>query len=719
MVDFKARRHRLELPSTPNSDDPAVLKRAMDQMKKLVQDEFNRLATDFYDFKKITYDAAIIPLRGVANIAITKDQYSMNATWENPDGDEITPTHVRVRILEISPNSWAEYTYPINSWEFNGLTPGTQYTFQVQLIARFEATDTFISTTRNCPSVPVLRTAESEIKAKVFTTDDGVGPPTDGGTNDTNITFTFPNTQGTPGAVDGDDCWWEYKFQYRASCAWVDSGAGGAEVDGDVGDVVIDTDDAPFTTYPNAIFRLAYREICDGAPEAWVYGSPFMAVDYSDPDCLGLPKSDSYSETVPVDYTTASLFALPSVCQDDGTNLKIVDALTDTEFFPQEPGFKCIEYIDGEWTIIGDSTDDPSISPTNNTLLLAGNLAAITTLGDESDFTIAFDVRLADDALYASGARGTYPLLKVGNKIAYTVTMTGATYIINLSVPRDGGGSYFFQTPALDVGSWYEIYYSHDTSEADGRKLYVDGILVAQSANAIANDFDGIDDTLMISTFNDMQIRKIYGWSELVVPFDFGSGLRIVAISSALSSGSTAAMPFIPGGVQPGDYAIVVRQQPSGSLGSPTVIGSGATPIVAMRNIPAHAVHLFDVTTGDTGFDFSGSSCVSYVVVIRGAHPTVPYTSFSSGSNSATGIDQTATVDGSLNVQVGTFGSSGLPNPSGDGFDVELNVDTAIPATLSGSVAARDVDVADGALGAGMSYAKTMVTTAIVFQPAP
>lgn len=106
----------------PNTDDPAVLKRALDQMKRLVQDEFNRLSTDFYDFKKATYDAGIIPLRAVSNIAVTFDEYSMTATWELPDGDEITPTIVRVRILEISPNTWAEYSYPKTSWSFSGLT---------------------------------------------------------------------------------------------------------------------------------------------------------------------------------------------------------------------------------------------------------------------------------------------------------------------------------------------------------------------------------------------------------------------------------------------------------------------------------------------------------------------------------------------------------------------------------------------------------------------
>lgn len=483
----------------------------MDQMKRLVQDEFNRLATDFYDFKKTTFDAGIIPLRGVSNIAVTKDQYGMSATWELPDGDEITPTHVRVRILEISPNSWSLYTYPKTSWEFNGLTPGTQYTLQIQLVATFEATDTFVSTTRNCPSVPVLRTAESDIKAKVFTTDDGVGPPTDGITNDTTINFNFPNTQGTPGTVGGGDCWWEYKIQYRAACAWVDTGAGGAEVDGNVGDVTMDTASAPFSTYPNALFRLAYREICNSVPQAWVYAEPFMAVDFADADCLGIVKSASLSETP---FDTADLFAIPGVCQADGTWMQIVDVLTDTELFPQEPGFKCVEYIDDEWTLIADSTDDYAVSNVIYTGLLAGQLAAIGNLNAESDFTLYFEINVADNALALRGGTGAYTIIELGGKIKVQLIENTSEYSLQITVPRDGGGAYVFRADDLVYGDWVSFYYVHDVSEPDGRILYVNTLEVARSSNAIANDFDGITSDVTISTVNDMQIRAIYGWAQ-------------------------------------------------------------------------------------------------------------------------------------------------------------------------------------------------------------
>jgi hypothetical protein len=511
MTEFKARRHRLELPPMPNTDDPAVLKRAMDQMKRLVQDEFNRLSTDFYDFKKATFEAAVLPLRGVANIAITRTEYSMSATWELPDGQDITPTHVRVRILEISPNDFAEYTYPLNSWSFSGLVPGTQYTLQIQLVARFETTDSFVSTTRNCPSVPVLRTAESDIKAKVFTTPTGVGPPTDNGTNDDQVIFTFPDTDGTPGTAGGADCYWGYKFQYRTACAWADTAVSEVEVDGDVGNVTIDTGNAPFSTYPNTLFRLAYREICNGVPQDWVYGEPFMAVDYSDADCLGIAKSASLTETP---YSTATVFALPSVCQDDGTWLQVVNALDDTEF-TQGTGLSCIEYIDNEWTLIGKDTALAGAGPRWQPMI-SGPVAAIAAFNDQQDFSLSFDVKFPN-AFDTSGAPATsYPIIEVGDKIRVYFIGRAADYDLMVSIPRDGGGAYTFRAEGLAYAVYQSIFYTQDVSEADGRALWVNGIEVKRSAGAIDNDFNGITDDVRINTLDEMNIRKIYFWDSVV-----------------------------------------------------------------------------------------------------------------------------------------------------------------------------------------------------------
>lgn len=509
MVDFKARRHRLELPPMPNTDDPVALKRAMDQMKRLVQDEFNRLSTDFYDFKKATYEAAVLPLPNVSNIQAAPTQYSVSATWENPDASDIVPTHVRVRINQISPNTWAEYTWPKSDWSFSGLEPGTQYTLEIQLVARFEATDTFVSTTRNCPSVPVLRTAESTIVKKVFTTDEGVGPPADNGTNDTNIVFNFPDTDGTPGSVGGSDCWWGYVFQYRTACAWADTAVSEAFAAGNVGDVTIDTGAVPFTTYPDTLFRLKYREICNGVAQDWQFGEPFLAVDYSLPD-LGIADSTSLG-TAP--YSNADLFALPSAGQVDGDNATIIDELTAAEFLPLEPGFKCMEYIDGEWTLIADDTADTAIATSVYQALITGQITDVAALHDDSDFSFCFTINVPDNALYARGGLAPYSILNIGDRIRARITQLATTYILDVQVPRNGGGAYIFQSGPLSYAETNEIFYTQDTSEPTGRILYVNGTQVAASTNAIASAFDGISDAVRVYCVNDMTIKKIYGWN--------------------------------------------------------------------------------------------------------------------------------------------------------------------------------------------------------------
>ena len=78
MPEFTARRHRLNIPTAPTTDDPAVLKKYMAEMRQLMMDEFNRLGDDYYNFKKTTYEAGIIPLKQVNNLAVTYERTGVN-----------------------------------------------------------------------------------------------------------------------------------------------------------------------------------------------------------------------------------------------------------------------------------------------------------------------------------------------------------------------------------------------------------------------------------------------------------------------------------------------------------------------------------------------------------------------------------------------------------------------------------------------------------------
>ena len=511
MTEFTARRHRLNIPSSSGSDDPAVLKKEMSTMRQLMMDEFNRMADDFYLFKKTTFESGVLPLKQVNNLAVTFDEYSVNAVWENPQQDTLTPTHVRVRILEISPNDWAEYSYPKDSWEFNGLSAGTQYTLQVQLIGRYEATDTFVSTTRNCPSVPVLRIAESAIKAKVFTTDDGVGAPTDPGLTDPEIEFPFPDPPDTGGTVGSSGCWWEYGYQNFSigTFSWADIGSL-TEFSGLVSSVVTDTSAAPFSSFTDGVFRMKYRSVCNGVDGDWVYTPSFTLADAT--ACGPSTASVSAGQTP---YSTADLYAIPVPCFGVGEWLFAKDSVSDTEVVNHFPAYSGLGRVDDEWTYFGADT---SGEVTGYGQLATATLPLIAELNDTSDFTISHDFYFEAQYLNSPGGQPiTYPVLVLGNKIKISVIHVSASvYSLIVVVPRDGGGQYSFRADNLSYQTWTNLYYVHDTSEADGRILYINGVEVDRSANAIENDFDGIDGTFKLYGFPEVRYRKMYGWKSAI-----------------------------------------------------------------------------------------------------------------------------------------------------------------------------------------------------------
>lgn len=485
----------------------------MEKRDRLVMDQFNRLADDFYNFKKATYEAAVIPLKGVSMIELTIGEFSISATWENPQQDTVTPTHVRVRVQEISPDDWAEYTYPINSWSFAGLLPDTQYTLQIQLVARFESTDTFVSTTRNCPSVQVLRTAESPIKTKIFTTLDGVGPPTDAGIDDFTVDFTFPTPPGA-GTVGSSGCWWEYQFQQfdegtpaLYDSTWVDLGSP-VEVDGNIGDVQVDLSAAPFTAYQ--LFRMKYREVCNGVDGPWIYGDGFSGMNVNIP-CGDLTQSDSASLAP---YDSADWFDIVP-CQNPGSPLGQKDSISGNLYVKQAPGYRGYSRTtDGEWTVYAENTADPAISNRVHVPLLTNNMTQIGALHSTSNFSFAVDVYMPtlDDSWLPTPRN----LLVLGNKIFLIVVHRQIEYDVFVQIPRDGGGVYTLRANGLQPSTWNSILYSHDATDPNGRILYVNNVEVDRSSGSADLDLDEIDTTFQLNTFAFQATRKVYGWRRAI-----------------------------------------------------------------------------------------------------------------------------------------------------------------------------------------------------------
>jgi len=164
------------------------------------------------------------------------------------------------------------------------------------------------------------------IKSKVFTTLPGVGPPVDAEIDTTTVDFTFPDPpDGTPGAVGSAFCWWEYGFQvFEGSTGngYVDIGSL-TEVAGDVGDVTIDLNGLPFSSYESGSFRMRYREVCNGVDGAWLYGDAFMKYDL-DVLCGGLTQSESAAD---LPYSNADMFSIVP-CMNTGHWLKQRDGVS-------------------------------------------------------------------------------------------------------------------------------------------------------------------------------------------------------------------------------------------------------------------------------------------------------------------------------------------------------------------------------------------------------
>lgn len=199
--------------------------------------------------------------------------------------------------------------------------------------------------------------------------------------------------------------------------------------------------------------------------------------------------------------------------------------------------------------------------------------------------------------------------------------------------------------------------------------------------------------------------------ARLLVPAAGGgpSGLYVLHASSMFNA-TSVTFPDL-GGFQEGDVAILMRFN-ANSL-TPTVSGSGASAAVVTVNQAYLALHTFKLAPGDTGLTWGAVRYGAYAIV-RGCDPTTPVSSSAAAGNSASGLDQTAPRDGSMNVQIGTFGSAGSSNPSGQSFVVDINETLG---SFSASFCHRIVNVADGALGAGVTYEKIVVPSRIMLQP--
>lgn len=498
------RRYRLELPAAPKTDDPAKIQQYLSDIRRLTMDEFNRLSGDFFDFRQEVIDSSTIPLASVAAIAVDPSTFSATFTWENPAQTQGVPTHVRVRIAEFG-DTWAEYTYPITTWTAYGLNPSTEYTFQIQLVRRASSTVSFVSALRNCPSIPVQVESLSDIRSRSFTTDGGLGPPTDDGGGGS--VFPIPDPPGgTGGPVGGTGCWWEWQIQVvnLTTGLWDDTTYSGTAA-GNIGNIAFDIS----VLDPLRVYRMKYREVCNGVPGPWQYGGPFTGgADWAD-NCGGLDVSDS---RFVAPYDDADLWVIPYMCFVEGEGLFIREYLSGVEIIPGM-GYR-IGYTDaeGEVLLFADEWADSPVAR----LVGSTYLPSLVGLDNSDDFSIAVELKFPDFPVPPVGGFGTENIINIGDgRLQFNITYNNnGNWGVQFIAVREIGGTMILNSPLTLTGGtadWTNIKVSVDQ---DGYKVMsIDDAVVATDATNEEIRLDGMTGAMQIKGMSDMRIRKFYGWN--------------------------------------------------------------------------------------------------------------------------------------------------------------------------------------------------------------
>ncbi len=557
------RRHRLELPAAPKTDDPTAIQKYLADIRRLTMDEFNRLAGDYYDFREEVIASATIPLASVASISVTTTPYTATFTWENPVQPQGLPSHVRFRIAEFG-DTWAEYTYPQLSWTAYGLNPNTQYTFQMQLVRRSESTISFVSALRNCPSIPVQVESLSEIRSRSFTTDPGLGPPTNPG--DGTSVFPIPDTDN-PGPVGGPGCWWEWQIQIanQTTGEWEDTIYAGSAA-GNIGNIVFDIS----ILDPDREYRFKYREVCNGTPGPWLYGEPFTG----GPDwlnaCGGNDPSSSY---LGEPFASADLFAIPYGCSTEGEGWEVRDYVSGAPMV-QGNGFSHLfRTTAGEWVMKAETWTDAFTTK----LMGSFSLPLIQTLDNASDFSINFELQMISLPNDPPGGFGTGPVLSIGGRIVFSVTYSeNDEWGVTVTIPREVGGNMVLTSPIENPAGFFDGVPIRFISDADGNKiLIVDGSIVASDGSGQELRLDGMTDALQISGYSQVNVSKVYGWAR-ALPFQDTALIGGLGIDN--SEGEEIADGLIVADVGTLVLLVAAIESTSSSVGPvPSTIMTGTT----------------------------------------------------------------------------------------------------------------------------------------------
>lgn len=431
------------------------------------------------------------------NMAATPDDLEATITWTNPTplSAAATPTHIQWRVANTTP-VWTEVEYPTTSVTVGFLTAATEYQFQARYIVRADGSIT----------------ATGKITEVFFTTLalDGPGTPAaDPGGTGPDTTVPWGDTGGTPGAVGSGGCWWEYIVQTATTPAsgtltWSDTAVTG-DFAGDAGSLNIDLVAEGLTC--GGLARYKYREVCNGVPEAYQFGMPFVMVCDWGVSCGGIDNSSWVK--APVDD---AMFAMPKVCVRTGVALANIEDHIAEASYGKLSGFLGVSVSAGADLIIGGTI--VGYEP-----LVAGAVGALALLTDVDDASFVAETMLAS---VPDGTVGiaAFPFARFGRNVALSAVKAGtSTWYARASWQlAAGGGTTLTGTTPLNIDEFNHVGVTFDNSTGEVI-LYVNGDQEATTTGESAAFSDaGIGQDIELYGNSFIRTGKVAGWDRVLTP---------------------------------------------------------------------------------------------------------------------------------------------------------------------------------------------------------
>lgn len=429
------------------------------------------------------------------NLAVdTLTDSAVKVTWELPVSSP-TPTEVQFRVLEVS-TIFDVLEYPATSGSHQALAPATTYTFQVRLVHRTLGVPDVYSTIAEIG----FTTTETTVPLGPVVDPGGTGgdslfvPPVIGGT-------AFP---GTPGPVDGTDCWWQWKVETWLDGSW--QAMSPPQTGAYAGTVHVHPYDLATLPSPGT-YRYAIREVCNGTPGPYNYGSPFSpTTDWADP-CADSPLSWDFTNTG--DAYTDALFYIPQVCTPSVIHDAVSgDALTHAAgysgtFITSDDSF-------GNWQIgsllsYGDGSASKGV--------VQGDVSPVADLVP-GDFSVSFKLNIGTVPI---GAR-TLLLSLGGNAIVFVAksAVGGTRYSLAVEAYTTAGlvNLEAVSPTAIFPDVDYKVTLRWD--EDGPKQLFING--TQEALNLAGDAFAGGSITAQTIAYlpPDSRIWSIAGWNRLL-----------------------------------------------------------------------------------------------------------------------------------------------------------------------------------------------------------